>query len=143
MALKTSSAVSLTGAAVVLCEIPSTWKTTDKTTLFLQTSALLSGIGSRPGLALCEWTLHQIATPETLTHIFGQNTVFEINPWHPRHLFNVTVNVVAAAALIHVIYQRKTSKPVAGLTAFNFFSGRSTLHLANDAWYLLVNASRA
>ena len=72
--------VSFSSAALILCEMPSTWKTTDKTTLFLQTSAILSGMASRPGLAICEWTAYQIATPETLTKIFGQNTVFEINP---------------------------------------------------------------
>ncbi len=134
--------ISFTGAAVTLYQMVSTRETTDKTTLFLQTSAILSGIASRPGLAICEWSLHQIATPETLTKIFGQNTIFEINPWHPRHLFNVTVNIIAAVALIHVIYHRKASKPVAGLTTFNFLSGRSTLHLANDAWHLALAMKR-
>jgi hypothetical protein len=72
--------ISFAGAALILCQMPSTWKTTDKTALFLQTSVLLNGIARRPGLAICEWIVHQIATPETLTKIFGQNRVFEIYP---------------------------------------------------------------
>jgi hypothetical protein len=128
-------AISFIGALYTLYEVAAKWKTTDKTILFLQTSIILNGIASRPGLAICEWALHQIATPTTLTKIFGKNTIFEINPWHPRHQFNVAVNILAAAALIHVIYTRKAPRIIAALTVFNFMTGRSTLHLVNDLWY--------
>lgn len=139
----TIGAISFSGALYTLYEMAVKWKDTDKTMLFLQTSIILNGIASRPGLAICEWALHQIATPETLTKIFGQNTRFEINPWHPRHQFNITVNITAAMALIHVIYTRKAPRSIAALTVLNFFAGRSTLHLANDAWHWAVNARRA
>jgi hypothetical protein len=132
-------AVSFSGALYSLYEMATKWKDTDKTILFLKTSIILNGIASRPGLALCEWALHQVATPATLTSIFGQNTIFEINPWHPRHLFNVTVNIVAAAALIHIIYSRKAPRVIAALTVFNFLAGRSTLHLANATCRLILN----
>jgi len=117
-------------------------KTSDKTVLLLQTSIVLNGIASRPGVALCEWVIHQIATPPTVTKIFGLNTIFAINPWHPRHLFNLSVNLIAAAALITVIYSRKAPRTIAALTALNFFAGRSTLHLAKDIWYWAVSAKR-
>lgn len=133
-------AMAFSGALYALNEMR---KTTDKTVLFLQTSIVLNGIASRPGLAICEWALHQIATPETLTMIFGPNTIFEINPWHPRHLFNVSVNLVAAVALITVIYSRKAPRMIAALAVFNFFAGRSTLHLANDAWYWAASIKRS
>ena len=136
-------AVSFSGAIYTLYEMAAKWKDTDKTILFLQTSAILNGIASRPGLAICEWALHQLATPETLTQIFGQNALFEINPWHPRHLLNVSVNIIAAAALIHVVYTRKAPRGIAAMTVFNFLAGRSTLHLVNDVWYWTVNARRA
>jgi hypothetical protein len=122
-------AIAFSGAVYTLYEMA---KTTDKTILFLQTSIVLNGIASRPGLALCEWAAHQVAAPATLMKIFGQNTIFEINPWHPRHQFNIAVNILAAAALIHIVYTRKAPRIIAALTAFNFFAGRSTLHLAND-----------
>ena len=132
-------AIAFSGAFYALNEMR---KTTDKTVLFLQSSILLNGIASRPGLALCEWVIHQIATPATLTKIFGLNTVFAINPWHPRHLFNVSVNLIAAAALITVIYSSKAPRTIAALTVLNFFAGRSTLHLANDVWHWAANTSR-
>jgi hypothetical protein len=135
-------AISFSGAIYALYEMASKWKETDKTILFLQTSIILNGIATRPVLAICEWALHQIATPETLTKIFGQYASFEINPWHPRHLFNVSVNSIAAAALIHVVYTRKAPRGIAALTVFNFFAGRSTLHLANDVWYWAAGARR-
>ncbi|HEX2579385.1 MAG TPA: hypothetical protein VHK67_03165 [Rhabdochlamydiaceae bacterium] len=133
-------AIAFSGGLYSLYEMQ---KTTDKTVLFLQTSIVLNGIASRPGLAICEWVLHQIAAPETLTMIFGLNTIFEINPWHPRHLFNVSVNLIAAVALITVIYSRKAPRTIAALTVFNFFTGRSTLHLANDAWFWAANIKRS
>jgi hypothetical protein len=136
-------AVSFSGAIYTLYEMAAKWKDTDKTILFLQTSIILNGIASRPGLAICEWALHQIATPATLTSIFGQNTIFEINPWHPRHQFNVAVNIIAAVALVHVVYARKAPPIIAALTGFNFLAGRSTLHLANDVWYWAVSARRS
>jgi hypothetical protein len=135
-------AISFSGALYTLYETAVKWKETDKTILFLQTSIILNGIASRPVLAICEWALHQIATPEALTQIFGQYEIFEINPWHPCHLFNVSVNVLAAAALIHVVYTRKAPRSIAAMTVFNFIAGRSTLHLVNDVWYLAVNARR-
>jgi hypothetical protein len=132
-------AISCSGALYTLYEMT---KSADKTHLFLQTSIILNGIASRPGLTLCEWALHQIATPETLTKIFGENAIFEINPWHPRHLFNISVNITAAMALIHVVYTRKAPRSIAALTMFNFLAGRSTLHLANDVWYWAASARR-
>jgi hypothetical protein len=140
-------AVSFSGAIYTLYEVATKMavrrKDTDKTILFLQTSIILNGIASRPGLAICEWALHQVATPATLASIFGQNTIFEINPWHPRHQFNVAVNIIAAVALVHVVYTRKAPRSIAALTVFNFLAGRSTLHLANDVWYWAVSARRS
>ncbi len=126
-------AISFSGALYTLYEMaPNVERCADKT--FLQTSIILNGIASRPGLAICEWALHQIATPDTLTKLFGENAIFEINPWHPRHLFKISVNLTAAVALVHVIYTRKASRGEAALTVFNFLAGRSTLHFANDVW---------
>ena len=136
-------AVFFSGALYSLYEMTSKWKETDKTILFLQSSIILNGMATRPVLAICEWAVHQIATPDTLTKIFGQNTIFEINPWHPRHFFNVSVNIFAAAALIHLVFTRKAPRIIAALTAFNFLAGRSTLHLANDVWYWAASARRA
>ena len=120
-------------------ESPSWWTTADKAVTFvLKASIVLSCLASRPGLFLYGWVFHYIATPKTWMDIFGLNTVFEFNPWHPRHLLNIAANALSAAALIKCVFDRYVpSHQVLGLMvavgAFNFLTGRSTLHLANDA----------
>jgi hypothetical protein len=148
------SAVSATGGVVALCQIAGAkkgksieawWRNADKTTLFLQTTVVLNGIASRPGLSICEWLVHRAATPATLEKIFGQNTIFERNPTHPRHLFNVAVNALATAALIKILFAQKrvqASPLIKGLIVWNFITGRSTLHLANDLWYAFCKRKR-
>lgn len=131
-------AITFFGGIGALYQMSSTSKgsTAEKTTVFfLKASIVLSCIASRPGLFLCEKLVHKIATPETLTNIFGRNTIFEVNPWHPRHILNITANVLSISALIKWVF--KSSQPSGWLVAlgtFNFVTGRSTLHLANDAW---------
>jgi hypothetical protein len=127
----------------------SSWQaTTDKTVIFfLKTSIVLSCIVSRPGLYLCDWFFHKIATPRTWMDIFGINTIFEFNPWHPRHILNITANAISAAALIKWVFDRyvpahQAAGLMVALGAFNFMTGRSTLHLVNSAFYSACSARR-
>ena len=121
--------------------------TTEKTLdIFLKASIVFSCIASRPGLYLCEKVIHRIATPATLENLYGRNTVFEINPWHPRHRLNIAVNVLSSAALFKWVYDRYLSRPASWLVAlgvFNFATGRSTLHMANDLWHAATAAKRS
>ena len=109
------------------------WGTADKAiSFFLKASIVLSLIASRPSLYFWE----KIAIPRTWLEIFGPNTVFALNPWHPRHLLNITANALSAAALVKWVFDRCAPSPEAlgflvALGAFNFLTGRSTLHLAN------------
>lgn len=112
--------------------------------LVLIASVVLSLIASRPGLYLCEKALPLIATSQTWAAIFGPNTIFAINPWHPRHILNITANVLSATALIKAVFNKYApSKETLGLIvaigAFNFLTGRSTLHLANQASHLVFS----
>jgi len=122
----------------------STWTETAGKAInfFLTVSIVLSLIASRPGLYFCG-----IVTPTRLAGMFGPNTIFAINPWHPRHILNITANVLSATALIKWVFNKYApSKETLGLIitigAFNFLTGRSTLHLVNDFWYFATHAQR-
>ncbi len=139
----------LSQASTRKVEDPSWWTTADKAMTFvLKASIVLSCLASRPGLFLYGWVFHYIATPKTWMEIFGLNTIFEFNWTHPRHLLNIAANALSAAALIKGVFDKYVpSHQALGLMvavgAFNFFTGRSTLHLANDAWHFALNVKRA
>jgi hypothetical protein len=110
----------------------------EKLISILKWSVALSCIASRPGLLICGWVIHPLVSPKTLSNIFGLNTIFEFNPLHPRHIVTIAANVLSASALIKWVFDRyvPTHQPVNFLVAvgaYNFFSGRSTLHLVNAA----------
>lgn len=104
----------------------------------LKWSVALSCVVSRPGLLICGWVIHPMISQKTLADIFGLNTIFEFNPLHPRHLVTIGANILSASALIKWVFDRcvPTHQPINFLVAvgaFNFFTGRSTLHLVNAA----------
>ena len=88
---------------------------------FLKASIVLSCLASRPGLWLLEKVISRIATPQAFAKIFGQNTIFEINPWHPRHALNITANILSGVALIEWIYNWRMD----GLIAMGVFNPSS------------------
>ena len=74
-------------------------------------------------------------------------TYIDVKNWLSRIKINfygltVKVRIIAAIALVHVVYTRKAPPIIAALTGFNFLAGRSTLHLVNDVWYWFVSARR-
>lgn len=108
---------------------------------FLSLSIVLSCLSSRPGLRLCDKIFHQVATDSTWQSFFGPNTIFAVNPSHPRHLLNVIANLFALFAPFKAIFNWYTSseerqKLVVGLGVFNLLTGRCTLHLANASFRL-------
>lgn len=143
----TLGVVTFTGCLYALYETSSSkknsntdWKkTTDKTIIFfLKTSIVLSCIASRPGLQICDWVIHSVISEKKLSIEFGLNTIFEFNPWHPRHILNITANVLSATAFIKWVFDRyvPTAQPVpylVGVGVFNFIFGRSTMHIVNQA----------
>jgi hypothetical protein len=134
--------ITFVGGVAVLCRThkgSSAEKTAD---FFLKASIVLASVASRPGLYFCGGVISKVATPQTLAKIFGQNTIFEINPWHPRHVLNITANILSGVALIiKWVYNRRMDDLVV-MGVFNFVTGRSTLHLVNDLWYAASSARR-
>lgn len=120
-------AISFAGGLAVIPWMRSRWSL-DKT--LFASSILLNAILSRPGLYLTERTFLLIATSASWASIFGENTIFEVNPRHPRHIANILAGICLARAICRPVSPQL--RPAVPLVAFNFFTGRSTLHLAND-----------
>ncbi len=67
-------------------------------------SLLLSCFTSRPGLIICGWIAGKLFTPPQLQSLFGSNTIFAVNPYHPRHLANLAAFILGLPALVKSIY---------------------------------------
>lgn len=106
-------------------------------------SLALSAATSRPGV----WTIGSLAlslfTPQQLEAVFGPNTIFALNPWHPRHVVSILAACLALPTVGQSLYRgfrREPSPPsdvlmtdsrVRTLTCLVFLTSRPTFHLGN------------
>lgn len=91
-----------------------------------------------------------------LNRVFGPNTIFAVNPWHPRHVISIAVVILALPSLAQSAckginwaykkirqYQNKatngsdvkiwlTDTKIRLMTLFNMATSRPTLHLGNQ-----------
>jgi hypothetical protein len=108
-------------------------------------SIILSAGVSRPGLFIISSIFGQIFSTEQLESVFGLNTIFAINPWHPRHIASIAATVLALPILLHTCFtlcrEGKsaqnggpfiTDAKVKFMDVFNFLTSRPTLHLGNQ-----------
>ncbi len=63
-------------------------------------SLVLSLLTSKPGADICSWTAGRVFSQARLLQLFGPNTIFAVNPYHPRHIANVAACVLGLPALI-------------------------------------------
>lgn len=68
-------------------------------------SLILSAITSRPGVFIISTLVGCVFSSSQLERVFGPNTVFAVNPWHPRHIFNITAVILALPGLIESTHQ--------------------------------------
>jgi hypothetical protein len=89
-------------------------------------SVFLSALTSRPGVYSCSWIADQLAIPEA----FGPNTVFELNPRHPRHVLSIAASVLAIPTILKILFKNQSNSTEKAV-CFNFFMGRPFLHVVN------------
>ena len=66
-------------------------------------SIISSYIILTPGKRIISFVVHRIFTETQLTRFFGPNTIFEVNPWHPRHVSSLIVFAAGIPAVILTI----------------------------------------
>jgi hypothetical protein len=72
--------------------------------VFAKASLLLSGATSRPGVFIISKITSPLLSTDQLARL-GPNTVFAVNPWHPRHFFSIAAVVLALPASAHSLYE--------------------------------------
>jgi hypothetical protein len=124
-------------------------------------SLLCSGLTSRPGVYVIARIASAILSKARQEALFGPNTIFAINPWHPRHVVSVAAFIFALPAMIHNIcrlgawvhrkitqqptvvhaninVRRPTDREVLAMLIVATIFGRVTQHLANSYLSRLV-----
>lgn len=119
-------------------------------------SLILSAGVSRPGMFIISSLMGCAFSTSQLDQTFGPNTVFSVNPWHPRHVISIVAVILALPALAHSIYNginwacRKiqqlhvahiqgqdiqvwlTDSKIRLMNVFNTITSRPALHLGNQ-----------
>lgn len=126
-------------------------------------SLVLSAGVSRPGVLIISSLVGTVVSTSQLTRVFGQNTIFAVNPWHPRHVASIAAVVLALPSLMQSAYkgvhsiQKKISYPVKAsanasdaktwftdakinlMNLFNTITSRPTLHVGNQLGRILLH----
>lgn len=124
--------------------------------VFAKISIVLSAAVSRPGVYVISTLIGRVATQAQLERLFGPNTIYAQNPWHPRHVASIAAVIFVIPTMIQVIYlgfswtQRKfiqlqeddsqidpdwgwlTDAKVRLIVLFNTLTSRPVLHVGNQ-----------
>ncbi|MCI0381512.1 MAG: hypothetical protein L0207_00445 [Chlamydiae bacterium] len=125
-----------------------------KTSIFsARISLILSAAVSRPGVWAISKFVGYFFTKEQLERAFGPNTIFEINPRHPRHLFSIIAVILALPILFESCFPKPrkievkngdepwlTESSLRWIAFFNTITSRPVLHIGNQ---LFARFSRA
>lgn len=120
-------------------------------------SLVLSAGVSRPGVFVISMFVGQFFTTAQLEAVFGPNTTFALNPWHPRHVCSIAAAILALPAVIQLMcqgiswlcreiehYQNQpqdhwlTDFKVRIMVLFNTITSRPMLHIGNRLAHLVV-----
>jgi hypothetical protein len=126
-------------------------------------SLILSAGVSRPAVFLISLLTGCIFSTDQLDRVFGPNTIFAVNPWHPRHLVSILAILLALPSLAQstykgavwtctkirqysneIIYKQETKdwltdSKIRLMTLFNTITSRPTLHIGNQLGRLILN----
>lgn len=117
-------------------------------------SLILSAGVSRPGVFMISSLVGCVFSTVQLNRVFGPNTIFAINPWHPRHVMSIAAVILALPSVIQSTYQgvhwinKKicyyqntspqqnnnwlTDSNTRLMILFNTITSRPTLHIGNQ-----------
>ncbi len=119
-------------------------------------SLILSAGVSRPGVFIISSLVGPVFSTAQLNRAFGPNTIFAVNPWHPRHIVSIAAVVLALPSVAQSAYKginwgynkirhyhdmstdMKDSKnwltdtKTRLTTLFNTITSRPTLHMGNQ-----------
>lgn len=71
--------------------------------VFAKISIILSAAVSRPGVYVISTLAGRIATQAQLDRLFGPNTIYAQNPWHPRHVASIAAVILAIPVMVQTI----------------------------------------
>jgi hypothetical protein len=125
-------------------------------------SLILSAGVSRPGVFIISSLTGCVLSTTQLDKIFGPNTIFAINPWHPRHIVSIAAVILALPSIIQSTckganwiytkirqYQNTPSQDIDNwltdskirlMTLFNSVTSRPTLHIGNQLSQFILRA---
>lgn len=106
---------------------------------------VLNSAVSPMGVVVISKIVHLFFSSGKLESFFGKNTIFAVNPWHPRHVVSVASAILMAPAMVKEaqrFYQwawlgkvshdhYRQSDWMKRALIFNFLFHRVTLHLLN------------
>jgi len=68
-------------------------------------SLILSAGVSRPGVFIISSVVGTVFSSHQLERVFGPNTIFAVNPWHPRHVISIAAVVLALPSVGQSTYK--------------------------------------
>jgi hypothetical protein len=117
-------------------------------------SIILSAGVSQPGVFIISSLVGCFFSTGQLDQVFGPNTIFAVNPWHPRHVISIAAVILALPSIIKSTYEGinwaynkfqeyQTTPPdvqndwltdakVRLIALFNTATSRPTLHMGNQ-----------
>lgn len=119
-------------------------------------SLILSAGVSRPGVIIISSLVGCVFSTNQLKRVFGPNTIFEVNPWHPRHVVSIAAVILALPSIAQSTYKgldwlyKKvrllqntppdahhvsnwlTDSKIRLMALFNTITSRPTLHIGNQ-----------
>ena len=123
-------------------------------------SLVLSAGVSRPGVFMISSLVGCVFSTVQLDRVFGPNTIFAVNPWHPRHVISIAAVILALPSVIQSTYKgvnwinKKvfhyqnisvpqnnnwlTDSKVRFMILFNTITSRPTLHIGNQLSRFIV-----
>lgn len=129
--------------------------------VFAKISVILSTVVSRPSIYIISTFTKKIFSSKQVNSLFGPNTLFVVNPWHPRHVFSILSILFALPFVFQMtykkgyglyknIYQIQLShyqeinnclidSKISSLILFNTLTGRPTLHMTNQVSQILLS----